>query len=238
MGDEAKPITPDVNICAAISAHCCWTIWLHFCSISMNAGHGGGKTCFSSPLPLNMAEGSWRGANGNTGITERDSRMVGIRRYRDNGDRRSDKGAYGDTKVTEMDSATGSIYLRHPAVDRNHFNLLSYNKIHTFSVPAFGLTCYFRAFLDRCNCVVSHCWVVFYLLTLLVPSLSRNNSFSRSRLGFHKRCGRVFMMGSVPSSSVISPKMEPTCWFWFGTLSTEWWERPPQANASKMETSN
>jgi hypothetical protein len=40
-------------------------------------------------------------------------------------------------------------------------------------------------------------------------------------------------MGCLPSSSVVSPQMESKCGFWFGKLSTEWWERHPQANTCK-----
>jgi len=40
-------------------------------------------------------------------------------------------------------------------------------------------------------------------------------------------------MGSLPSSSAVSPQMEPKRRFWFGKLSTEWWERPPLANTSE-----
>jgi len=41
------------------------------------------------------------------------------------------------------------------------------------------------------------------------------------------------MMGSLPSSSAVSPQMEAKRGFWFGKLSTEWWERPPLANMGK-----
>jgi len=37
-------------------------------------------------------------------------------------------------------------------------------------------------------------------------------------------------MGSLPASSAVSPQMQPTHEFWFRKLSTEWWERHPQAN--------
>jgi len=41
------------------------------------------------------------------------------------------------------------------------------------------------------------------------------------------------MMSSLPSSYAVSPQMEPKCGFWFGKVSTEWWERPLLANKSK-----
>ena len=40
-------------------------------------------------------------------------------------------------------------------------------------------------------------------------------------------------MGSLPSSCVVSPQMEPKREFCFGKLSTEWWERYPHANTGK-----
>jgi len=39
--------------------------------------------------------------------------------------------------------------------------------------------------------------------------------------------------GSLPSTSAISPQMEPKGGFWFGKLSIEWWERLPLAITGK-----
>ena len=41
------------------------------------------------------------------------------------------------------------------------------------------------------------------------------------------------MMGPLPSSSAVSPQIEPQHGFWFGKLSTKWWERHPQAILGK-----
>jgi hypothetical protein len=54
---------------------------------------------------------------------------------------------YGDTGITEIDSATGSIYLEDPGVDR-HISLF---EIHTVSFPALGLLHSCRAFIDPGN---------------------------------------------------------------------------------------
>jgi len=43
------------------------------------------------------------------------------------------------------------------------------------------------------------------------------------------------MMGSLPSSSGISPQMESKQRYWFRKLSTEWWEIPLQADTGKYE---
>jgi len=50
---------------------------------------------------------------------------------------------YGDTGVTEVERVMGSIYSADPGVDRHHLiSISSYHtmKIHTLSVPTFGLT--------------------------------------------------------------------------------------------------
>jgi len=41
------------------------------------------------------------------------------------------------------------------------------------------------------------------------------------------------MIGSLHSSSAVSPQMESKRRFSFGKLSTEWWARPSQANTDK-----
>ena len=41
------------------------------------------------------------------------------------------------------------------------------------------------------------------------------------------------MMSSLPSSSAVSPPMQPKRGFWFSKLSMEWWERPLLANTGK-----
>jgi len=103
---------------------------------------------------------------------------------------------YGDSGITEVDWATGSMYLRDPGEDRRHVILLSYNEIHNLTFPTFDLT---RDFVDPHSRVVSH------LLTLFLRSSSQNRSFSRIPFGCRERCGGVLMMGSLPSSSAISP---------------------------------
>jgi len=45
-------------------------------------------------------------------------------------------------------------------------------------------------------------------------------------------------MGSLSSSSAVPPQMAPNHRFWFGKLSTEWWERLPQAITGKYGEKN
>jgi len=78
----------------------------------------------------------------------------------------------GDTGVMEVDWATGCTYSRDPGVDRHHLILISSyhtTQIHTLSCPTFDLT---RSFRDARNCVASHGWVVSYLFTFFLGSLS------------------------------------------------------------------
>jgi hypothetical protein len=95
---------------------------------------------------------------------------------------------YGDTGVTEVDCATGSSFLGVPRVDKHHLILISSS-----------------SHLDPRNCVDSHCRVVSYLLTFFLGSSSYNLSSSQILFGCRERCGGMSMVGSPPSSSVISP---------------------------------
>ena len=99
-----------------------------------------------------------------------------------------------------------------PGVDRHHLIFISSchtTKIHTRSFPKFGLTLSFRDFMNPPNCVDPHCQVVSYLLTFL-PSLSENSSPSCIPFGCSKRCGRMLMVGSLPSSFVVSLQRPPS----------------------------
>ena len=52
--------------------------------------------------------------------------------------------------------------------------------------------------------------VVLYLLTQLLCSSNQKCSFSWNLFGYHKRCGRVFVLGSLPSSSIVSSQWPPS----------------------------
>jgi len=41
------------------------------------------------------------------------------------------------------------------------------------------------------------------------------------------------MVDSLPSTSTVSPQIELKCGFWFGKLSTQWWEGPSLADTGK-----
>lgn len=119
------------------------TTWLRSCCTWY-----GGKTCFSTSLPLSMPGGTQQGAWGDSGIREPDWATAGVElRYRDNGDGVSNVGArgwgahwdrgitgmdwatcgaYGDMGIKLMDWATCGIYLGYPEVDWHHF-IISYN---------------------------------------------------------------------------------------------------------------
>ena len=78
-----------------------------------------------------------------------------------------------------------------------------------------------------------HSRVASYLRTLCLRSSSQNCYFWHIPFECRERCGGVLTMGSLPSSSVVSPQMEPKSGFWFGMLRTGWWERHPQADMGK-----
>jgi len=120
---------------------------------------------------------------------------------------------YRDTGVTEVDRVMGSIHSADPGVDRHHLiSTSSYHtmKIHTLSFPTCGLTCSFQDFVDPCNCVDPQQRVVSYLLTRFRRSSNQNCCFWSIPFGCQERCGGVLMVGSLPSSSIVSPQRPPS----------------------------
>jgi len=100
-----------------------------------------------------------------------------------------------------------SIYSKDPGVDRHHLIFISSRgtkKIHTLSFPTFGQTCSFQDFVHPDGRVVS------YLLSFFLCSLRYNLSPSRILFGCRERCGRMLIVVSLPSSSVISPQWPPS----------------------------
>jgi len=99
------------------------------------------------------------------------------------------------------------VYSADPVVDRHHLiSISSYHsvKLHTPSFPTFGLTCSVRDVVDPCNCMDSQRWVVSCLLTWFL------RSFSWITFGCRERCGGVLMVGSLPSSSIVSLQWHPS----------------------------
>jgi len=114
---------------------------------------------------------------------------------------------YGNTGVTEAERVTGSIYSADPGVDRHHLiSILSSHimKIHTLSFPTFGLTLSVSDVVDPQRQVVS------CLLTQFLCSSNQNRSFSSIPCECHERCGGEFMVGSLTSSSIVSPLWPPS----------------------------
>jgi len=96
---------------------------------------------------------------------------------------------------------TGSIYSTDPRVDRPHlFSILSYHpmKIHTLSIPTFGLSCCVR------DLVGPQCWVLLYPLTRLLCSSKQNCLFWWIPFRCRERCGALLTVGSLPASSITS----------------------------------
>ena len=91
-------------------------------------------------------------------------------------------------------------------------------KIHTLSFQTFGLTHSVRDFMEPHNCMDNQCWVVLYLLTRSLCSLNQNCFFSGIQIGCRERCSGVLMVGSLPSSSIVSPQRPPSG----ASLSSQW----------------
>jgi len=130
---------------------------------------------------------------------------------------------YGDTGVMEG-TVTGSMYSVDPGVDRHHLlSISSYHiiKTHTLCFPTFGLNRSAGDFVDTRNCVDPPRRVVSCLPTRFLGSLSQHRSFSWIRFGFRKTSGAELMVGSVPSSSIVSPQRLPK-----GASVSVQWECP------------
>jgi len=126
---------------------------------------------------------------------------------------------YGDRGITEMDSATGSIYLGNPRVDRHHRIIRNKHFIIPSSwshalLPSFHRSTHYvwflthscQAFIDPPNlCGSSWPGIPWCPLTLFLCFSSKNHSFSGMPFGSHVGCGGVLMIGSPLSSSCISP---------------------------------
>jgi len=107
----------------------------------------------------------------------------------------------------------GSIYLGHPGVDRHHpISILSYHtmKIHILSFPTFGLTYSVGDIVKPRNCIDPQHRIVLYLLTQFRCSSNQNRSFSWILLECHEWSGRVLIVGSQPSSSIVSLQWPPS----------------------------
>jgi len=118
-----------------------------------------------------------------------------------------------------MDSATWSIYLADPRVDRHHLIIQNTRSVfpssqsHAFLLSIHRSTQFMwllthscQASIDPCNlCGSTRLGIPSYCLTLFLHSSSQNHSFSRIPLGWHVRCSGVLMMGCLPSSSTITP---------------------------------
>jgi len=107
---------------------------------------------------------------------------------------------YGDSGIIEIDSATGSIYLNDPGVDRHYLILKNTLAIFPNSqshalLPTFHRSKQFVWFI-----MVG---ILSYPLTLLLCYLSQNHSSSQIPFRCHARCARLLMMGCLHSSSSV-----------------------------------
>jgi len=120
-----------------------------------------------------------------------------VRRYRCNGGGQSN----------------GSAFSADPRVDIHHLiSISSYHpmKIHTLSFTTCGLTRSVRDCVDPPNCMDPQCRVVSYLLTQYLCSSNQNRSFLWIPFWCPERCAGVLIVGSLPSSSLVSPQWPPS----------------------------
>jgi hypothetical protein len=133
----------------------------------------------------------------------------------------SRRGAYGDTRIMKIDWAMGSIYVGDTGANRNHL-IIQQNTHCIFSSPwshallfsvhrstqfAWFVTDSCRAFIVPRNlCGSLHLGSLSHPLTLFLRSSSQHCSVPQIPFGCHERCSGVLMMGSLPSSSAVSPQ--------------------------------
>jgi len=129
---------------------------------------------------------------------------------------------YGGTGTVEMDSATESIQLGDPGIDRyyhiirntssffprswSHAPLLSFHRSTHFM---WFLIHSCQAFIDpRIICGSSWPDIPLYPATLFIPSLCQNGLFWKIIFECYARCSGVLMMCCQPSSSTVSPHLD------------------------------
>jgi len=114
---------------------------------------------------------------------------------------------YGDTRVVQVDWMTGSIYAGDLGEYRLHLIFISsYHTtiLHTVSSPKCILTCSFQDFADLNGQMLS------YHLSLFLHTVEQNRSFSQIAFWCRKRDGRVLLVVSLTSGSIISPQWPPS----------------------------
>jgi len=126
---------------------------------------------------------------------------------------------YGDTVITEMDSATGSIYLGDPGVDRHHRIIRNTHCIFPSSwtyalLPSFRRSTQFvdpHALSQSVHRSTQFVWFIMagypFISSHPLPTLLELEPLvpTNSPFGYHATYGGVLMMGCMPSSSTVSP---------------------------------
>jgi len=80
----------------------------------------------------------------------------------------------------------------------------------TLSFPTIGFPLSFEDFVDPQNYMDPHSRVVSYLLTFFLHFSIQNCSPSHILFACCEKCGGILMVGSLPSSSVVSPQQPPS----------------------------
>jgi len=124
-----------------------------------------------------------------------------------------------DTGITETKWGTVSINLASSGVDRHHHIIPNTPSIfpsswsyalllnfHKSTQLVWFLTDTSAVFIDPCN-LCSSLWpgTSWYTLTIFLHSSSQNHYFSKIAFRCIVRCGRMLIMGCLPSSATISP---------------------------------
>jgi hypothetical protein len=96
----------------------------------------------------------------------------------------------------EVGRVTGYIYSVDPGVDRYH--IISNSSYHT-TIPNLWS-----------HSLCPRRWVIWYLLTWFLHVSTWNCNFSWIQFGCYEMCGKVLLVGSLPSSSIVSPQWPPS----------------------------
>jgi len=140
----------------------------------------------------------------------------------------------------EIDSASGSIYLGEPGVVRHHFIIRNTDSSFPRSLPhalspsirrstqsVWLLMHSCEVFIDPPNlCALSWPVIPSYYLTLFLHSVSVKRSLSQIPFVYHMRCGRVYIIRCLPSSTALSSRLDWLDWRMHSEGVIKWTWRP------------
>lgn len=179
-------------------------LWPEYQSVTMTSAIQLGRTLSEGGCMVIQGWCRWTGqrqVSRDAGMMETEWAMAGVQRYRGNGDGWSD-----------WENILGSSHGRHTFIwSCIPSRIISYHSIiqcfiHSIFCILWSNWLLLRLSVDPRTCMDAHSQLVSYHLTLNPCSSSQNSLFPWAYCRCRKRCGGVWIMSSMPSSSAISPQ--------------------------------